>query len=471
MVTENTVPADAEETSTLKRVMGSKLLYFFVIGDILGTGIYALTGTVAGRVGGALWLPFLLAFVVAFLTAFSYLELVGKYPKAAGAALYTNRAFKKPFITFLVAFAVMCSGIASASAAAMAFGGTYLPAALNFEVTDTTKIIVAVIFIGLLAVVNFIGVAHSVKANVVLTVIELSGLAIIICVGLFAVGGGKGEPDRLLQIDTSDTSWLLAITAATSLAFFAMVGFEDSVNMAEECQNPPRIFPKALLGGLATAAVIYVLVAVTSSLLLTAGELKAADTGALLAVIDVGAPGFPRWVFEWIGVFAVINSALINMLMASRLLYGMANERILPRVFGTVHPFRRTPWVSILVTSGIAVLLLIFAGSGGVSALGGTTALLLLCVFTVVNIAVLVLRKETVEHDHFKAPTFAPVLAAVLCLYLVLPGLSGKTARDYYIGLALIGLGLVLWVVNYLVLKARGEADAIKEFDPQALKD
>jgi APA family basic amino acid/polyamine antiporter len=460
MVTENTVPADAEETSTLKRVMGSKLLYFFVIGDILGTGIYALTGTVAGRVGGALWLPFLLAFVVAFLTAFSYLELVGKYPKAAGAALYTNRAFKKPFITFLVAFAVMCSGIASASAAAMAFGGT-----------DTTKIIVAVIFIGLLAVVNFIGVAHSVKANVVLTVIELSGLAIIICVGLFAVGGGKGEPDRLLQIDTSDTSWLLAITAATSLAFFAMVGFEDSVNMAEECQNPPRIFPKALLGGLATAAVIYVLVAVTSSLLLTAGELKAADTGALLAVIDVGAPGFPRWVFEWIGVFAVINSALINMLMASRLLYGMANERILPRVFGTVHPFRRTPWVSILVTSGIAVLLLIFAGSGGVSALGGTTALLLLCVFTVVNIAVLVLRKETVEHDHFKAPTFAPVLAAVLCLYLVLPGLSGKTARDYYIGLALIGLGLVLWLVNYLVLKARGEADAIKEFDPQALKD
>ena len=116
--------------------MGPKLLYFFVIGDILGTGIYALTGTVAGKVGGALWLPFLIAFIVAFLTAFTYLELVGKYPRAAGAALYTNRAFKKPFLTFLVAFAVMCSGITSASAAALAFGGTYLPAALDITLSE-----------------------------------------------------------------------------------------------------------------------------------------------------------------------------------------------------------------------------------------------------------------------------------------------------------------------------------------------
>ena len=117
-------------------------------------------------------------------------------------------------------------------------------------------------------------------------------------------------------------------------------------------------------------------------------------------MIDVGAPGFPRWIFEWIGLFAVINSALINMLMASRLLYGMANERVLPKVFGTVHPFRRTPWVSIVVTSLIAAALLIgTAGTKGVSELGGTTALLLLCVFTVVNIAVLVLRKDKVEHQ------------------------------------------------------------------------
>jgi amino acid transporter len=467
MVTENTVPA--EETTGLKRVMGSKLLYFFVIGDILGTGIYALTGSVAGKVGGALWLPFLVAFAVAFLTAFSYLELVGKYPKAAGAALYTNRAFRKPFLTFLVAFAVMCSGITSASAAARAFADTYLPAAFDIELSGTVIAIVAVLFIALLAAVNYFGVSQSVKANVVLTCIELSGLAIIVGVGIFAVAGGKGEPGRLVEINTADTSWVLAITAASSLAFFAMVGFEDSVNMAEECRQPQKIFPKALLSGLATAALIYVLVAITSSLLIAADDLAAAESGALLEVIGVGAPGFPRWLFEWIGMFAVINSALINMLMASRLLYGMANERILPKAFGTVHPFRRTPWVSILVTSGIAGVLVASAGKGGVSKLGGTTALLLLCVFTVVNVAVLVLRKEKVEHRHFNAPTWAPIVGGALCAYLAIPFLSGRPASDYYIGLILIGLGIVLWFVNRAVMKGRGEE--IKEFDPQALKD
>ena len=292
MVTENTAQNEESQPS-LKRVMGPRLLFFFVIGDILGTGIYALTGSVAGKVGGALWLPFLLAFVVAFLTAFAYLELVGKYPRAAGAALYTNRAFRKPFLTFLVAFAVMCSGITSASAAARAFAGTYLPAAFNITLSEGAIVAVAVAFIVGLAVINFAGVSHSVKANIVLTCIELAGLVIIIGVGVFAVGGGKGEWGRLTEINTADTSWLLAITAASSLAFFAMVGFEDSVNMAEECKEPQRIFPKAMLSGLATAAVIYVLVAITSSLLVAAAQLTEAESGALLLVIGVGAPDFP----------------------------------------------------------------------------------------------------------------------------------------------------------------------------------
>jgi basic amino acid/polyamine antiporter, APA family len=465
MVTENT--AFLEDKTELKRVMGPRLLYFFVIGDVLGTGIYALTGSVAGKIGGALWLPFVIAFVVAFLTAFSYLELVGKFPRAAGAALYTNRAFNKPFLTFLVAFAVMCSGITSASAAARTFAGTYLPAAFDIELSEPVIVTVAVLFVLLLATVNFVGVSHSVKANVVLTCIELAGLVIIIGVGIYAVAGGNGDPGRLTEINTADTSWLLAITAASSLAFFAMVGFEDSVNMAEECREPQRIFPKALLSGLATAALIYVLVAITSSLLIAANDLAAAESGALLKVIGVGAPGFPIWIFEWIGLFAVINSALINMLMASRLLYGMANERILPKVFGTVHPFRRTPWVAILVTSLIAAVLLIAtAGTGAVTKLGGTTALLLLCVFTVVNIALLVLRKENVEHTHFRAPTWAPIAGAILCAYLAIPWLSGRPADDYLIALVLIAVGVVLWLVNWAVMRSRGEPRASVDSSP-----
>jgi len=301
-------------------------------------------------------------------------------------------------------------------------------------------------------------VSQSVKANVVLTCIEVSGLAIIIGVGIFAVASGDGEPGRLIEINTADTNWLLAITAASSLAFFAMVGFEDSVNMAEECRDPQRIFPKALLSGLATAALIYVLVAITSSLLIAANDLAAAESGALLEVIGVGAPNFPIWIFEWIGLFAVINSALINMLMASRLLYGMANERILPKIFGTVHPFRRTPWVSILATSLIAAALLAgTAGTKAVTTLGGTTALLLLCVFTVVNIALLVLRKEKVAHRHFRAPRWTPIVGAVLCAYLAIPWLSGRPASDYWVGLVLIGVGVLLWFVNWAVMRSRGE--------------
>jgi amino acid transporter len=241
-----------------------------------------------------------------------------------------------------------------------------------------------------------------------------------------------------------------------------MVGFEDSVNMAEECHDPARIFPKALLAGLGAAALIYVLVAITSSLLIPADRLAAARSNALLEVIQVGAPAFPLRVFAFIGLFAVVNSALINMLMASRLLYGMANERILPRAFGIVHPFRRTPWVAILFTTAIAAILVATAGPNGVARLGGTTALLLLVVFTIVNIAVLVLRRETVSHRHFRAPTWTPLLAAVLCGYLAVPVLSGRPASDYYTAGALLAVGLVLWVINRLII---GRV----EFDPQKL--
>ncbi|MGW4402185.1 APC family permease [Amycolatopsis nivea] len=435
----------------LLRVMGPKLLLFFVVGDIIGTGVYALTGQVAGRVGGALWLPFLLAFVVAFMTAFSYLELVGKYPRAAGAALYTNKAFGVPFLTFMVAFAVMCSGITSASSAAVAFGATYLAAFVKLP-----TVLVGIAFVIMLALINFRGVGESVKANVVLTCIELSGLVIIISVGVWAVLNGDGEPSRLVEIDTADKTWLVAISSATSLAFFAMVGFEDSVNMAEECHDPVRIFPRAMLWGMVIAATIYVLVSVTSSLLVPAAELAGAKSDALLKVLDVGAPGFPREIFSAIGLFAVINSALINMLMASRLLYGLANERVLPPVFGRVHPTRRTPWVSIIFTSVIAIGLVSFVD---ISALGGTTALLLLVVFAIVNIALLVLRKDKVAHKHFRAPTAVPVLAAVFCLYLVSP-LSGRPAQDYQVAGILLAVGLVLWVVNLLVKRALSGASS-----------
>ncbi|ASO22815.1 putative amino acid permease YhdG [Actinoalloteichus hoggarensis] len=431
----------ASDEPTLKRVMGPRLLLLFVIGNILGTGIYAVSGRVAGVVGGALWVPFLIAFGIAFLTAFSYVELVGKYPRAAGAALYTNRAFRSPFFTFMIAFAVMCSGITSASSAARAVSGDYLQ-----EFVTVPALLVAIVFIALLALVNLRGVTESLIANVVLTVIELLGLLIVIAIGVGAVLNGAGDPSRLLEFN-AEHGTLLAVTSATALAFFALVGFEDSVNMAEECHEPSKIFPRGLLLGLSITGLIYVLVALTSSLLVETDVLAGSD-GPLLEVVRIGAPGFPLILFSAIAICAVSNSALMNMMMASRLLYGMARERIIPRQFGRVLPVRRTPWVAIVFTSMVAVVLV---STVDIALLGGTTSLLLLVVFGVVNIAVLVLRREEVDHRHFRAPTAMPVLGAVTCFLLASP-LTGRPAEEYGIAGILLAIGLVFWALNRMIV-------------------
>ncbi|MEO3976362.1 APC family permease [Streptomyces sp. CAU 1734] len=433
--------------------MGPKLLILFVIGDILGTGIYATTGKVAGKAGGALWLPFLIGFIVALLTAASYVELVGKYPKAAGAALYTQKAFKVPFLTFIVAFMVMCSGLSSASAAARAFSGDYFQ-----EFTDAVPAtLIAILFILALAALNLRGVSESVKTNVVLTIVELTGLAIILAIGAWAVLSGGGEPSRLTDLESSGTGYALvtSMLGATALGFFAFVGFEDSVNMAEETKDPVRTFPRAIFIGVAVTGTIYVLVALVSSLLVDHRTLER-SSGPLLEVVKAGGVGFPPELFALIALFAVTNSALINIMMASRLCYGMANERILPKVMGRVLPGRRTPVVGIVFVSALAIGLVT---TGEIEGLGDTTAFLLLCVFAIVNIAVLVLRRDPVGHAHFRTPTALPVLGAITALVLASP-LADRDAEVYIRAGVLIAIGIGLWVVNRAVLRARGEDTA-----------
>jgi amino acid transporter len=449
----------------LVRAIGPKLLLLFIVGDILGTGVYALTGSVAGEVGGAAWAPFLVAFVVATITAFSYLELVTRYPQAAGAALYTHRAFGLHFLTFLVAFTVMCSGITSASTASNAFAGFLNDGFdLGFEVGGPGIMLVALAFMALVAAVNFRGVGESVKANVVLTLVELSGLLMIIFIGLFAVTQGDADFSRVVVFESpSDRSTFFAITAATSLAFFAMVGFEDSVNMAEECQDPIRDFPKMMLTGLGATGLIYVLVSITAVALVPVGDLTNPDKGsALTQVVAAGAPDLPfDTIFPFIGMFAVANSALINMLMASRLLYGMANQDVLPRTLGKVHRTRRTPWVSILFTTAISFGLIVYVvrasaseeGASSVALLGGTTALLLLCVFTVVNIALIVIRRRPGDdHEHFTAPTVLPYLGALSCAFLAGPwARSEEQQEQYQIAGGLLLVGIVLWALTWFI--------------------
>ena len=454
MVDTATLEREEDHSPELRRVMGPRLLLLFVVGDILGTGVYALTGEVAGEVGGAAWAPFLIAFAVATLTAFSYLELVTKYPRAAGAALYTHKAFGVHFLTFLVAFTVMSSGITSASTASQAFADNLI-VGFGLDMGDGGVTVLALAFMTLVALVNFRGVGESVKTNVVLTLIEVTGLVIIILIGFWVIGSGDGDLGAVVTFETSeDKSVFIAITAATSLAFFAMVGFEDSVNMAEETKDPSRVFPKVMLTGLGVTGLIYVLVSIAAVAIVPVGELADSSVPPLLRVVEAGAPGLPVGdIYPFITMVAVANSALINMLMASRLLYGMANEDVLPRVLGRVHPDRRTPWVSIVFTTLIAFGLIIvvssFMGEETVSTLGGTTALLLLGVFTIVNIAVLVLRRRPVDHHSFRAPTIIPVLGAVTCAFLVGPW-TGRDTAEYRVGGVLLLVGIVLWALTWM---------------------
>jgi amino acid transporter len=298
-------------------------------------------------------------------------------------------------------------------------------------------------------------VGESVKFNVVLTLVELTGLLIVILIGFYAMADGNADFSAVTTFDTAeDKSVFIAITAATSLAFFAMVGFEDSVNMAEETKDPVSIFPRIMLTGLGVTGFIYVLVSIAAVSLVPVGTLAESDT-PLLEVVETGAPGLPMDdIFPFITMFAVANSALINMLMASRLLYGMAKEEVLPRPLSAVHPRRRTPWVSIIFTTLIAFGLIIavtrFMGDDAIAVLGGTTALLLLGVFTLVNVSVLVLRRRPVGHKHFRAPTLLPYLGAASCAYLVGPW-TGRDTAQYTVAGGLILLGIVLWAMTWTV--------------------
>lgn len=450
--------APGEVDTELKRVLGPKLLLLFIIGDILGTGIYAITGKVAGEVGGAVWVPFVIAFTIAIITAFAYLELITKYPHAGGAANFIHKAFGLQFVTFMVTFTVMASGITSAATAAKAFASNLVAGVgLDWAPEGAAVLGLAVAFMIVVALVNFRGVAESVGLNVVLTIIELTGLMLVIFVGLWAVAGMSDAPvdfSRAMMFETSgDKNAFLAATAGTSLAFFAMVGFEDSVNMAEETKDPVKTFPKIMLSGLVITAIIYVLVSVTAVALVPVGQLSQGDT-PLLQVVQAGAPNLPiDTIYPFIAMFAVANTAVINMLMASRLLYGMAKQDVLPRPLALVHKGRQSPWVAIIVTTALAVGLILVVGQ--VTALGGTTALLLLAVFAMVNIACIVLRKRDheVEHRYFKAPGWIPWVGAVLCLYMVGPW-TGRDTEQYVIAGWLLLIAVILWALTWFLNRA-----------------
>ncbi|NKY42026.1 APC family permease [Nocardia cerradoensis] len=420
---------------SLKRAVSTPLLYFFILGDVLGAGVYVLIGSVAQASGGAVWLPLAVALGMATLTAASYAELATKYPRAGGSAHYATRALG-PAAGSLVGFCMLAAGVVSVGALARAFAGDYLQALVS-----APNPVVIVVFLVALAALNIRGIKESLRANVAASLVELSGLVLIIGLGAWILLRGDADPGRLTEIGTAEHGPVAAVLAGTVLAFYSFVGFETSVNLAEEVRDPRRSYPIALFGALLTAGVVYVLVGVVASAAVPTDEL-ARSSGPLLEVVR-RAGGVPDRLFSVIALVAVANGALLTGIMASRLAYGMARDGLLPAVLTRLLPGRRTPWVAVVVTSGASLAL---ALTGEVAVLAETLVLLLLVVFAAVNCSVLLEHRHPVDTDHFRVPTPVPWLALASCLYLF----TRIDAEIWARGLILVGLGAVLALVNGL---------------------
>ncbi|MFC7432002.1 MULTISPECIES: APC family permease [unclassified Agrococcus] len=434
MAETSTAPAEGSAPATkLKRGITTLLLFFFIVGDTLGAGIYTLMGTLAQDVGGALWVPLILALVLALLTAGTYAELITKYPHAGGAARFAERAFKKPFVTFLIGFLMLSSGITTSAALANAFAGDYLQA-----IVDIPTIPVTLVFIALLIVINIRGVRESLIANVGATVIEMTGLIIIIVIAALVIGGGGGDLSRPMTFAEGISPFTGAF-AATITAFFSFLGFEAAANMAEEVKNPSRSYPRALFGAIITAAVVYLALAIGASIVVPTDQLAQSE-GPLLEVINASGFAFPTWLFSIIALVAIGNGALLFMVMASRATYGLAEAKLLPKIFGSVLSGRKTPWFAILVV-GLVTMAMSFVGDVGT--LADTTVLLLVLVFISANISVLVLKKDEVRHKHFSVPRVVPVLALIASIAL----LTQQSLQTWLIALGYVVVGTILFLI------------------------
>ncbi|MFI9337314.1 APC family permease [Streptomyces althioticus] len=423
----------AQEPTALKRALTTPLLYFFILGDVLGAGVYVLVGQVAADAGGAVWVPLVVALLLALLTAASYAELATKYPRAGGASHYATRAFG-PFAGFVAGFCMLAAGIVSVAALARGFAGDYLSAFVTLPVA-----LVAVVFLALLALVNARGIRESTRANVVATVVEVGGLAVVVVLGAWLLLRGDGDLGRLTDLGTPEKGAAAAVLSGSVLAYYSFVGFETSVNVAEETRNPRRSYPRALFGALATAGAVYVLVGLAASAAVPTAQL-AGSSGPLLEVVKE-AGGVPPKLFSAIALVAVANGALLTGIMSSRLAYGMAKDGLLPGALTKVLPGRRTPWAAIAVTTGLAMLL---ALTGSVATLASTLVLLLLIVFLLVNTAVLVLRRDPGETDHFRTPVVLPVLGIASCVLLA----TQIEAAVWLRGLTIVAVGAVLAAIS-----------------------
>lgn len=417
----------------LQRHIGLFALTLYGVGDILGAGIYGLVGKAAGQMGNGLWLAFVCSFVVAMLTGLSYASLSSRYPKAAGSSYVVLKAFNSGFFAFVIGLAALFAGLTSMAAASRIFGGYFhglfpaLPESAG-----------AILFLSVLGLILWKGIRESIFVNSVLTITEAIGLLVVIGLGLSFLGSIDYFD---FTTPTRTEGFELPLLLSTSvLVFYSFVGFEDVINMGEEVKDPGRTLPRALLFALLIASSIYLLVALVAVSVIPAAEL-ATSTQPLVDVVKRAAPWFPSKIFSVVALLAVSNTALLNFLMGSRLIYGLAKLKMLPGFFNHVSTKTKTPVRAILLVYALAIAL---SMSGEVSTLARATSLLLLLVFVSMNVSLVKIKiTGGGEKPYFDIPIFVPALGALACTLLLL---SGK-ASEWIMAGAMIAVILLMYAI------------------------
>ena len=390
------------QNGRLNRSLSLPLVTLYGLGNIVGAGIYVLIGKVAGFAGASTTLAFLIAMATATVTALSYMELAGRYPVSASVSVYLHRAFGKRLLSTAVGLAMAGGGIASAAALAQGFGG-YLS-----SFVAVSPLVAGVGLLVVLGATAVKGIGESATAAAILTGVEVLGLLLVVWFGRKAFG--QIDVQRVLAIDPA--VGISGVVAGAFLAFYAFIGFEDMVNVAEETRNPSRTMPLAILFALLGSTVLYLLVVLVSTTLVSPADL-AASAAPLTLVFERSGAGHVV-LLSLIGMTAAMNGVIVQIIMASRILYGLADEGWIHRRFATVHGTFQTPVTATLVVLAAMIVATVLLP---LVSLAQLTSLLVLTIFTLVNASLIVIKRRGDAHSgYIVVPMVIPYLGVTLCL-------------------------------------------------------
>jgi len=390
----------------LKRSISLPLLSFYGIGTILGAGIYVLIGEVAGYAGLYTPFSFLVASILAGLTAFSYAELAARFPKSAGEAVYVQESFQRPSLSLIIGLMIVAVGTISSATLVHGLMG-YLA-----HFVQLPDVLLMILSVGLLGGIVIWGIGESVMIASIMTVLEMLGLVIIIWV---ARQGFAQLPDQLPHLlPPLDTFAWKGVLLGAFVAFYAFIGFEDMVNVAEEVKQPQKNLPRGILIALVVTTLFYILIALVSVLVVTPSVL--ARQSAPLIYIYQQVTGREPWLIALIGVASIVNGVLVQIVMASRILYGMSRYRWLPDWLGTVNPRTRTPIMATLVVMALILGLALWLP---MLSLAKLTSLISLSIFSLINLALLRIKRRGQRSPTINIPLWVPMCGLIFSLLFI----------------------------------------------------